>query len=154
MLRWLVAFALFATFGAVLTAAPIFARAQEVKDIGKAEFKKYCAGCHGIDGKGDGPFAKRLKKKPADLTQIRAQNSGRFPVNKLFNIIDGREQVAAHGPRVMPVWGKIFKERDISVAPCKGDQCFYSKFWRGRILAIIEYIETLQEHQPNSSGYW
>jgi mono/diheme cytochrome c family protein len=28
---------------------------------------KLCAGCHGKTGKGDGPFAKNLDAKPADL---------------------------------------------------------------------------------------
>jgi mono/diheme cytochrome c family protein len=145
MRKWRIAIALFAPLSAVLTAAPIFARAQGVNDIGKAEFETYCAPCHGTDGKGDGPVAIWLKKKPADLTQLQSHNGGRFPTNKIFDIIDGREEVGTHGPREMPVWGKFFKQEDTSVAPCETDECFYTKFWRGRILAIIIYIRTLQD---------
>jgi mono/diheme cytochrome c family protein len=144
MLKWPVAFALFATFGAVLTATPIFARAQDAKDIGKAEYEKYCADCHGISGKGNGPRAESLAQVPTDLTKIQRRNGGVFPSNKLLDIIDGREYVAAHGPRDMPVWGRLFKEQDTTHPPCEGNECFYSKFWRGRILAIVTYIQSLQ----------
>jgi mono/diheme cytochrome c family protein len=44
---------------------------------GPALSKAYCASCHGADGKGDGPMAKSLKVKPADLTRIAARNGGR-----------------------------------------------------------------------------
>ncbi len=35
---------------------------------GKALYDKNCASCHGPGGKGDGPAAKAMKNKPADLT--------------------------------------------------------------------------------------
>ena len=44
---------------------------------GPALSKAYCASCHGTDAKGDGPMAKSLKVKPADLTRIAARNGGR-----------------------------------------------------------------------------
>jgi mono/diheme cytochrome c family protein len=137
---------------AALTTAPIFAHAQEAENIGKVQYETYCATCHGVNGNGDGPTAKWLTKPPADLTQIQKRNGGRFPTKKVFDIIDGRAEVAAHGPREMPVWGKIFKQEDTSVAPCKADECFYSEFWRGRILALIRYIRTLQEGYPPAGG--
>ena len=37
---------------------------------GKEEFTRYCASCHGLTAKGDGPMADQLKKAPADLTQL------------------------------------------------------------------------------------
>lgn len=141
----------FAVLGAALITAPVLLHAQGAKDIGKVQYETYCAGCHGINGKGDGPLGKWLRKPPpADLTQIQKRNGGRFPSKKLFDIIDGRGDVAAHGPRDMPVWGKIFREQDTAVPPCKTDECFYSKFWRGRILALMAYIRTLQEGYPAS----
>lgn len=144
-----------AVLGAALLTAPIFAPAQEAQNIGKAAYETYCAGCHGISGKGNGPDAKRLTKPPTDLTQLQKRNGGRFSSDYLFNIIDGREDVAAHGPRAMPVWGKVFKEQDTAVAPCEGNKCFYSKFWRGRILAIITYIRTLQDkHAYGGARDW
>jgi hypothetical protein len=150
---------------AVLTTTFCFAHAQEAQSIGKAAYETYCAGCHGISGKGDGPHANSLTKPPADLTQIQNRNGGRFPSRELFDIIDGREEVAAHGTREMPVWAKIFKQQETEAPPCQGNECFYTKaspcqdnecfykrFWRGRILAIITYIQTLQE-RPRTGGY-
>jgi mono/diheme cytochrome c family protein len=43
---------------------------------GKEMFTSYCAVCHGPSGKGDGPAANALTKKPADLTQLTAKNGG------------------------------------------------------------------------------
>ena len=134
-----------AVLGAALTAAPLFVHAQEAKDIGKVAYESYCAACHGINGQGNGPVGTFLTKPPANLTTIQARNGGRFPTNRIFDIIDGREQVAAHGPRDMPVWGKLFREQDPGTDPSEAGKRFYSKFWRGRILAIIAYIQTLQE---------
>jgi mono/diheme cytochrome c family protein len=154
-----------ALLSAALTAASCLALAQETQNIGKTAYETYCAGCHGISGKGDGPRANSLTKPPADLTQIRNKNGGRFPSSELFDIIDGREEVAAHGPRDMPVWAKIFKRQEMETPPCKGNvcyyqkaspcqdvECFYTRFWRGRILAIITYIQALQE-KPRTGGY-
>ena len=46
---------------------------------GKARFEQYCSGCHGTDGKGDGPLANLLTVKPVDLTQLAKNNAGNFP---------------------------------------------------------------------------
>ena len=53
--------------------------AQETKKVsiqptpaasGQSMFNENCAVCHGTAGKGDGPAANALKKRPADLTQL------------------------------------------------------------------------------------
>jgi mono/diheme cytochrome c family protein len=77
-------------------------------------FKVYCASCHGTGGEGDGPVAPTLIKKPADLTRIAERNDGLFPKERVSAVIDGREEVAAHGTREMPVWGDalIWPEED------------------------------------------
>jgi mono/diheme cytochrome c family protein len=77
--------------------------------------KAYCASCHGADGKGNGPTAKSLKVKPADLTRIAARNGGTFPLMRIERIISGEGQLPnGHGSGEMPVWGPIFShiERD------------------------------------------
>jgi hypothetical protein len=109
---------------AVLTTTFCFAHAQEAQSIGKAAYETYCAGCHGISGKGDGPHANSLTKPPADLTQIQNRNGGRFPSRELFDIIDGREEVAAHGTREMPVWAKIFKQQETEAPPLPRQRMF------------------------------
>src|SRR5450631_1653131 len=78
-------------------------------DSGSEMFTAYCAVCHGPNGKGNGPAAPALKKQPANLTQLSKENGGKFPSLKVAEFIEGREIVASHGSRDMPIWGKIFR---------------------------------------------
>ena len=87
-----------------LVAAPLSGYAQGA-DIGKQEYLSKCASCHGKDAKGDGPVAGSLKQKVADLTVLAKNTGSIFPFARIYDVIDGREAVAAHGPRDMPVWG-------------------------------------------------
>jgi len=34
---------------------------------GRDSFDRYCAACHGVDGRGTGPVASALRTRPADL---------------------------------------------------------------------------------------
>lgn len=87
---------------------------------GPALYKAYCASCHGVDGKGDGPLAESLKVSPSDLTRISARNAGMFPLMQIERIIQGEGQLQkSHGSREMPVWGPIFSrvegDRDLGL---------------------------------------
>lgn len=74
-------------------------------------FNAYCASCHGQDAKGNGPMAKWLKVRPADLTRIAARNGGKFPLERVDRIISGEEVVpSGHGTRAMPIWGPVFSQ--------------------------------------------
>jgi mono/diheme cytochrome c family protein len=73
-------------------------------------FRLYCATCHGVDGRGDGPAAPALKRRPPDLTTISERNGGRFPEFRITHIIDGYEITASHGSREMPIWGDFFHD--------------------------------------------
>ena len=81
--------------GAAVIAMPILAKAQnspageQNSNIGKQEYESYCAVCHGLDGKGNGPLASILKKKVPDLTTLQKDNNGVFPVQRVYDIIDG-----------------------------------------------------------------
>jgi mono/diheme cytochrome c family protein len=75
---------------------------------GKEMYLAYCASCHGVDGKGNGPAAAALKVPPTDLTQIAAKNGGNFPDAHIMQIIKGDSMTAAHGGKDMPVWGPMF----------------------------------------------
>jgi mono/diheme cytochrome c family protein len=72
-------------------------------------FKAYCASCHGVDGKGDGPAAPALKTPPTDLTLLAQKNGGTFPEAHVANVIQGIVLTPAHGSKGMPVWGPIFE---------------------------------------------
>ena len=88
------------------SAAPLIPSIQ-----GPELFRAYCASCHGIDAKGNGPMTASLKVKPSDLTKIAARNGGTFPRMRMERIISGEEQPATgHGSSAMPVWGPIFSQ--------------------------------------------
>jgi mono/diheme cytochrome c family protein len=71
-------------------------------------FMSYCASCHGKDAKGDGPAASALKIAPADLTALAKLNGGKYPALKVTSVLSGQTDLAAHGNKEMPVWGKVF----------------------------------------------
>jgi len=75
---------------------------------GKEMYDSYCAPCHGVDGKGDGPAAPALKAVPTNLTTLAVQNSGTFPAAHVATKIQGGAMISAHGSPEMPVWGPIF----------------------------------------------
>jgi mono/diheme cytochrome c family protein len=130
-----------AVLGAALMAAPAAGYAQAPgADIGKAEYLNRCAVCHGAGGKGDGPLATQLKKTVPDLTMIQKNNAGLFPFDRLYDVIDGRQAVAAHGPRDMPVWGSVYSAR---AGGLSGGLAAES-VTRGQILALIGYLYSLQ----------
>ena len=114
-------------------------KAQD-EHLGITEYELACMACHGVDGRGDGPLAKTLKARPADLTQISKANGGRFPSKKVAEMIDGRAAVAAHGSREMPVWGGRYRAAESGDSPKMVEQRA-----RAQIDALVKYLQTLQE---------
>ncbi len=74
-------------------------------EMGKMEFLSNCATCHGVDGKGAGPLAARLKSRPPDLTLLAKKNHGVYSSDGVCQMIDGRESVRNHRSMEMPIWG-------------------------------------------------
>ena len=114
-------------------------------EIGKTKFLRSCASCHGATGKGDGYVVKALIKRPPDLTKLSEANKGVFPFSRIYDAIDGRIDVIAHGAREMPVWGDFYT-RDWNTGLPGGliSKEIAEAVTRVRILALIEYISTLQ----------
>lgn len=113
-------------------------------ELGKQEFISKCATCHGLSGKGDGPQS--TVTRPANLTILAKKNGGVFPTRRVHEIIDGRQEVAAHGPRTMPVWGMFFQV-DLPDVPdeATGITNYRETTVSDRIQALIDYLKTLQE---------
>ncbi len=109
--------------------------------LGIIEYELSCMPCHGIEGRGDGPRAKTLKTAPADLTQIARYNKGKFPRQKVVDIIDGRTTVPAHGQREMPVWGDRYR----TSAQTNEPGAWIDRRVREQIAALAKYLEILQE---------
>lgn len=121
------------------------ALAQSDPDHGKAEYESNCASCHGLGGKGDGPLSESFRPKAADLTTLAKRNDGVFPAQRVYEVIDGRQEVAAHGPRAMPVWGRDYRSHvpdvtlgDIQIYGLK-DAVAYNK-----LLVLVDYLHRLQ----------
>ena len=102
---------------------------------GKASYDQFCSSCHGADGKGHGEIEGDLATMPADLTQLTARY-GSFPVDSVYQAIDGRKDVEAHGSREMPVWGNIWGE--------EGGAPVADEVVEQRINELVEYIRSIQ----------
>lgn len=75
---------------------------------GEEIYQRFCASCHGTEGRGDGPVAASLNVVVPDLVTLSQRRGGQFPAAEVREIVDGRADVIAHGPRTMPVWGYEF----------------------------------------------
>ena len=126
----------------LFAAITLCAQQKEIKQValeptsptsGPVMFRAYCAACHGLDGKGDGPAASALKKRPANLTQLALKHGGKFPegyVTMKLKTFDG----PSHGSESMPIWGPLLS----SVSHDTGEVQL-------RINNIVAYIASLQE---------
>jgi Cytochrome c len=123
--------------------------AQQPLDVGKLEYQASCAACHGADGKGNGPVAAALTTKPPDLTTLSKKNNGVFPVGRIYDTIDGRQELKSHGTREMPIWGFRFSPAPIPGFSPQGpylDPLFDREpVIKSRILAVIDYLYRIQE---------
>ena len=103
---------------------------------GQALYLRYCAACHGRQGRGDGPVAPALGEKPTDLTQLAATHGEEFPLQAVVDAIDGTRTLRAHGVSEMPVWGEVF--RPDSASPQQ------KVVARRKIVPIADYLRSLQ----------
>lgn len=79
---------------------------------GKAVYEKWCAGCHGSDGKGEGAAAAFMLPRPRNFAQaqyqIRTTRSGSLPSDEdILRVIDEGMPGTA-----MPGWKKALSARD------------------------------------------
>jgi hypothetical protein len=73
---------------------------------------------------------------------ITERNGGKFPVEKIYAIIEGSSVIAAHGTRDMPLWGERYRQAPKPVTP---DQASMSDgFAQQRILSLVYYLGTMQ----------
>ena len=129
--------------GALILVIHSGASAQvRTQDLGKREFERSCASCHGIDGKGSGTVTPWLKKSPPDLSALTKNNGGIFPADRVYKSIAG-EDIAAHGSREMPVWGQVYR---MSAAEYYMEQPYNDEaIVRARILSLLEDLNRMQQ---------
>jgi mono/diheme cytochrome c family protein len=114
-----------------------------VADRGREEYQARCGVCHGLDAKGDGVFGQVLKVAPPDLTLLAKNNRGVFPAERVSGVIDGRVEIASHGPRDMPIWGgryAIDAARRFREFPYAQET-----YIRARVLQLVEYLGRIQQ---------
>jgi mono/diheme cytochrome c family protein len=97
---------------------------------GRVLYMRYCGSCHGVDADGHGPVASVLSRSPADLRSLGERFGRPLDAARVARWVDGREDVAAHGSREMPVWGERFHAPEGGIDP--------------RIRAIVTYLDGIQ----------
>ena len=120
----------------LLLATPVFA--ADVEE-GADHFADYCATCHGVEAKGDGPMADLLTVQPADLTQLSARNGGEFPLDRVVRRIDGTMDVAAHGGP-MPLFGLLLQGPSEAIMAPDGSEIVAPE----AIAMIAAWLQTVQ----------
>ena len=112
-------------------------------DYARAEYLSNCAGCHGPSGQGNGHFREFLTRAPTDLTLLSRNNGGVFPYQRLYEVIDGRSAVAAHGGRDMPIWGADYRAQAVTMSgpPASPRPEVYV---RHRIGLLLDYLYRVQ----------
>lgn len=111
---------------------------QEDQPTGAEDFASYCAACHGSSGKGNGPGAAGLDKRPADLTRLSARNGGDFPGTEVMAKIwgyTGRDSGSA-----MPQFGPLLQG---DLVPYDGGDGIATPT-PVRLVQLAEYVRLLQ----------
>jgi len=123
-----------------LTSTTADATSSEIRR-GHSLYLQYCASCHGLTGEGDGPMARALTTPPANLRRLSERLGNPLPEDRVARYIDGREEVKAHGPRDMPVWGRRFHDEP------GGDEHQAQK----RIAELVAFLQSIQTPIRNAS---
>lgn len=109
---------------------------------GRITYSTYCQGCHGPEGRADGPVAPLLSVELSDLTLL-TDKYGQFPDELIRATIDGRAEVEGHGTREMPVWGNIWNDPADPVA---------EERIRQQINQLVLYISSIQQPVEDLTG--
>jgi mono/diheme cytochrome c family protein len=127
-------------FAACVVVLVIAACTKAPAESGAELFAANCASCHGRYGEGDGPAAADAARQIPDLRYLAARNGGEYPRASVAEVIDGRKIVAAHGDRLMPVWGDAFAGMEGADGSVRSDAA-------AKIQALVDYLGELQQRQ-------
>ena len=82
---------------------------QSQPDSGALMYEAYCAACHGMTGKGNGPAAQYLKLPPPDLTTMTQRYNEKSVALRVSEVLRFNTESKAHGTVDMPTWGPLFR---------------------------------------------
>jgi mono/diheme cytochrome c family protein len=102
-------------------------------------YEANCAACHGSHSRGEEPqIVPGTERLAPDLKTLAQRWGSPLPRERVAAMIDGREQVKAHGPRPMPVWGdKLYEGWP------EGENREQAR--AGTIDLLVGYIESIQQ---------
>lgn len=126
-----------------ITSGPVGPSKSDIQK-GELEFRLYCAQCHGMEATGNGPVARALKTRPANLRTLTKNHGGVFPEQEIRDFVDGTKQMAAHGDREMPIWGLAFQYRGGPVGDIHGPPAASKAEVDHRIGLLVDYIRSIQ----------
>lgn len=132
----------------VLVGVAPAAWSQDFSQSSGAElYRRFCASCHGKSAEGDGVVGPVLQIRAPDLTEISKRHGGEFPDNNIYQIIDGRVPITAHGTRDMPVWGtELWRAQGYDIEAGRKTMIVIDK--------LVEYLKSLQKPRrpPDPAG--
>ena len=97
--------------GLVLLASTLLAANSAPAADAEKMFKFYCAQCHGLGGKGDGPnVTKEFPVSPRNFTSAEEMN--KLTDADIKNVVLDGGPVASKSP-MMPPWSKTLTEADV-----------------------------------------
>lgn len=99
--------------------------AAEPQATGAQVYSKYCALCHGAQGKGDGRAAVLQQRPPANLTQSRRTYEYKLDIVR-------RGGAALNRSSGMPAWSEALTDREIT--------------------DVVAYLQTLVQQDPAPSA--
>ncbi len=105
---------------------------------GAEDYATFCAGCHGLSGRGDGDLAKTLDKRPADLTRL-AGADGKIPMARVMSKIWGYTKDAEGN--LMPSFAPLL-DQEQRVLFDSGDGIATPTPLR--LVQVAEHLQTLQ----------
>ncbi len=108
---------------------------------GIRDYQNYCAECHGLTGKGDGPSRLTIPMNPPpnDLTVMARKNGGKFPFDEVVDSIDGRKNIPSHARLQMPFWGTTLQKPGKEFTPESDAEV------KKRIEAMARFVESIQQ---------
>jgi cytochrome c oxidase cbb3-type subunit 2 len=107
--------ALLCSISVVLATSVASAQPEALRQEGRSVYSRYCVGCHGVTGNGEGPAAEMLIVKPRDFTKgvfkFRSTPSGTLPTDEdLYKIITRGVYRTS-----MPDWALLSERERIAV---------------------------------------
>ena len=105
---------------------------------GQEIYQAQCAACHGPEGRGDGPLAQRLDRRPADLTALG--DGAAFPRAHVMGYVDG--YFRNDSGEVMPRFGPDMAAGEL-VPYDIGDGILTPT--PAALIRVADYVESLQK---------